>query len=610
MAFNGDNVTSTGAAAPLQHSSSAPPTSVRPSVTCAREDRMEELHLAIHMERAARLRAEEAAFEAGHESAQLDDKTTSLGREIRSMRHELDDNSEGESDDSVKEHALRVVYTWLTGLSSRGVSLVADVGLSVGDLPRLALVSKALCCTVRADPHWLAVLGALDRSFPLPYGTRVEYDDHYTEKAEFEVSRSEAEALDSVDRPTEWRLREDPRWGGLGGAPGQTTVGTPTDRETWKSKPAFIRCKALALFLQKIVSHCRSAAERSVGEFPDWCGDWFDHSRRLAYLRRNHTQRYTLLMRICMLGMYEDYLHATDSIYNMEELLAKGDCWEPGGSSDGQEIAYRIPAHEDSFEPHEHGPAFAGSNAHIEQTLAKTEERTEDLTVELLGSKLYRSLRILPFSIEFWEEAPFVDRDPLRYEIKVPSRMPYSVRQAYGVESDQWTDEIKLKIAEDCKYKGTAAFCEGDISTAAMEYTKALAYINAGKSRSYHERESILCSIVRLNAAAAHLKLEEYQRALYHLHQLLGEDDSSQERWNAVGAQLGAGGLVKAMYRRGQAELGLGDLKAAKATLKRGVKLDSKNKPMLKLLKQVEAKLAQEKEKERRRGAKMMQVFG
>ena len=199
--------------------------------------------------------------------------------------------------------------------------------------------------------------------------------------------------------------------------------------------------------------------------------------------------------------------------------------------------------------------------------------------------------------------------------------MPYSIRQAYGAESSEWTDEIKLKIAEDSKAKGTAAFREGDFSTAAMEYVKALAYVQPGKPRSYDDPESILCSTVGLNAAAAHLKLEEYQLALDRLSQLMGDghpDNDVPLPWMvddddhalAVGAQLGAGGWLKAIYRRGQAELGLGDLKAAKATLKRGAKLDPNNKPVLKLLRQVEAKLAQGKEEEQRRGARMMGAFG
>ena len=214
-------------------------------------------------------------------------------------------------------------------------------------------------------------------------------------------------------------------------------------------------------------------------------------------------------MRICMLGMYEDYLHASWPMYNMEELLANGGCWESGGSSDGQEIACRIPAY--NGEPDEEGAAFAGSNAHIEKTLTNTSEKTKDLTVELLGSTLYRSLRILPFAIEGWEEEPFVDLDPLRYEIRVPRSVPYSVRQEHGAESSAWTDDLKLKIAEDCKTKGTAAFKAGDFSSAAMEYNKALAYVTPiVLTKERGAGLAALRTTLSLNAAAAHLKLGEH----------------------------------------------------------------------------------------------------
>ena len=256
-------------------------------------------------------------------------------------------------------------------------------------------------------------------------------------------------------------------------------------------------------------------------------------------------------MRICMLGMY-DYLHASWSMYNMEELLESGRGWESGGSSDGNEIANRIPAHEEG-EP-EHGLAFAGSNAHIEETLANTSAKTKDLTVELLGSKLHRSLRILPFAIEGWEEEPFVDLDPLRYEIRVPRTVPYSVRQEHGAESSAWTDDLKLKIAEDCKTKGTAAFKAGDFSSAAMEYNKALAYVTPiVLTKERGAGLAALRTTLSLNAAAAHLKLGEHQLAMDMLDPVVDDDFLG----SSFVFQLSETERLKAMYRLGQAEFGL-----------------------------------------------------
>jgi hypothetical protein len=76
--------------------------------------------------------------------------------------------------------------------------------------------------------------------------------------------------------------------------------------------------------------------------------------------------------------MYESYMHSCE-IYNMKELLENGTAWESGGSSDGQEIADRIPAYND-YPPRE-GPAYAGSNAHIQASIDKSADYAKDITL-------------------------------------------------------------------------------------------------------------------------------------------------------------------------------------------------------------------------------------
>ena len=53
---------------------------------------------------------------------------------------------------------------------------------------------------------------------------RVAAEEKQLKEAALGSSRAEAEASRDV---TAWRLREAPRWGGLGGAPGETRAASP-----------------------------------------------------------------------------------------------------------------------------------------------------------------------------------------------------------------------------------------------------------------------------------------------------------------------------------------------------------------------------------------------
>ena len=271
------------------------------------------------------------------------------------------------------------------------------------------------------DPHWAKMAAALDSSFSIGgLKKRVKETDAAGKEVTREVNatREEAQAGSRYDKPSAWRLREDPRWGGLGGAPGAKSEGTPISRAAWVALPAIQRAKTLTLFLQKCVAHCRTVAPHTM--FEDWCGEWYDESHRLNSFREmvGGPKRWALLSKVAMYAMYESYLHSGTGIYNMEELLEQGTTWESGGSSDGQEIASRIPAYNgeifkrDGKSIHVSGSepaAYAGSNAHIQASLDESAESAKEITVELFGERIMRSLRILPFAVEGWEAEPFED---------------------------------------------------------------------------------------------------------------------------------------------------------------------------------------------------------
>ena len=250
-----------------------------------------------------------------------------------------------------------VYFEWLLAKAELGASLM-DYGFTFADLPRLALVSKAMARVVSEDPHWERMVAILDATFPLPGGTLTEDSNVLTttEQAwqaagmlvDEQPSDEDAPELDQV--PSLWRLMQDPRWGGLGGAPGER--GEPesdfdesnhdydsdssadsdathyydsdsdesalSSREEYMELPAIQRCKKLVLFVQKTVAHIFTLDGEAHGGY---CGIWKE-CPRLQYLRDEQPERYAIMVQVCTQCLYQGAYTRMDSY--LEPLLESG----------------------------------------------------------------------------------------------------------------------------------------------------------------------------------------------------------------------------------------------------------------------------------------------
>jgi tetratricopeptide (TPR) repeat protein len=129
---------------------------------------------------------------------------------------------------------------------------------------------------------------------------------------------------------------------------------------------------------------------------------------------------------------------------------------------------------------------------------------------------------------------------------------------------------------ESKKAEGTVAFKAGDYVTAVEKYEVTLALaeeVRTGVDDVTPEVAAQLLLSLRLNAAAARLKTGELVEALVHCDAALALDARSS----------------KALYRKGQALLGLDQPSSARAALMAAYKLEPKNKPVIALLRKADA---------------------
>ena len=153
-------------------------------------------------------------------------------------------------------------------------------------------------------------------------------------------------------------------------------------------------------------------------------------------------------------------------------------------------------------------------------------------------------------------------------------------------ETWQMSAEEKLAAGEKMKAVGTEAFKAKDFVTAATKYTEGFDIV---KDSTEDEAPPLKISLA-LNAAAAQLKTGENTSAITNCEFVLAIEPEN----------------VKALFRKGQGLLGKSDYKGAKAALKLAYKADPENKPVISLLKKVDAQQKKDKEAEKKRMARMM----
>ena len=152
------------------------------------------------------------------------------------------------------------------------------------------------------------------------------------------------------------------------------------------------------------------------------------------------------------------------------------------------------------------------------------------------------------------------------------------------------------RVARAAKHKeqGNARFRAGDIKGAVGKYERAASYYPSDadleKGRAYGEDVDGQKAAARatklsckLNLANCELKLGEWAKA---------------EKAAADALEIDAGS-VKALYRRGQARLQLGELDGAKADLMDAAKREPQNREVRKELESLKAKQAERKAEER-----------
>jgi len=188
-----------------------------------------------------------------------------------------------------------------------------------------------------------------------------------------------------------------------------------------------------------------------------------------------------------------------------------------------------------------------------------------------------------------------------------PPKIPGGATLDFEVELFSWQEKLKepwemsaeekVAQAEKLKAEGTVAFKAEDYQTAATKYTQGLKYVceneysddSSDEDPAADSDNSELLISLSLNAAAAQLKLGDNSDAIKNCNKVLKLDATN----------------VKALFRKGQALLGKSEFKEARAALKLAYKEDPKNKPVIALLKKVDAKAKKEKEEEKKRMARM-----
>ncbi|CAM8982935.1 unnamed protein product [Rhodiola kirilowii] len=162
---------------------------------------------------------------------------------------------------------------------------------------------------------------------------------------------------------------------------------------------------------------------------------------------------------------------------------------------------------------------------------------------------------------------------------------------SFDKEKESWdmSTEEKIQAAGQKKEEGNALFKAGKYERASKRYEKAAKYIEYDTNFSDDEKKQAKALKVscNLNNAACKLKLKEYKQAEKLCTKVLDMESTN----------------VKALYRRVQAYINLGDLDVAEFDIKKALELDPDNRDVKK-----EYKIL--KEKMREYNKKQAQFYG
>lgn len=162
-------------------------------------------------------------------------------------------------------------------------------------------------------------------------------------------------------------------------------------------------------------------------------------------------------------------------------------------------------------------------------------------------------------------------------------------------ESWNMTSDEKLEQSELVKNKGTNYFKSGKYEVALKYYKKIIKYLE-DESDLDEEKDKLKKSLLLagyLNTAACHLKLEEYIEAKENCNKALDMDSKN----------------IKALFRRGQALMGVKEFETAKADFRSVVDLDPSNKAAQQQIAMCGVKLKQILEKEKQTYRNMFEKF-
>jgi len=151
-------------------------------------------------------------------------------------------------------------------------------------------------------------------------------------------------------------------------------------------------------------------------------------------------------------------------------------------------------------------------------------------------------------------------------------------KEAYQLETSE-----KIEYATKKKEEGNRFYGQQKFSLANKRYKKALSYLQYGEWKEHQSAVDILKISCHSNTAAIHIKLKQFKSALEEVKKVLEIDPTN----------------VKALYRMGVAEAGLGDYLDALKDLKKALTLDPNNRDIIREIGIVEKKQREQDSKDK-----------
>ncbi|BET00159.1 FK506-Hypothetical protein protein [Nesidiocoris tenuis] len=184
-----------------------------------------------------------------------------------------------------------------------------------------------------------------------------------------------------------------------------------------------------------------------------------------------------------------------------------------------------------------------------------------------------------------------------KFNIPPNATLKYTVTlKSFEKIKERWmmSNEEKIEESQKLKEKGTKYFKDNQFEMALKFYNKVVEYLDSSPTMDELEEERKSLRLAgHLNAAMCHLKLNNHLEAKNNCDSALQLDSENQ----------------KALFRRGQAYLGLHDPQLAKADFEKIVALDSTNKAAAAQIQIANQKLKEIRSKEKQMYANMFEKF-